>query len=190
MIGICGNIGSGKTTVARIFANLGARYLSADELGWKVLPKISAGLKREFGTNFFSDGKVDRKKLAEIVFANKEKLDRLNRLSHPILIKSLLRELARIKSGIVVVDGALLFDWPKVYKKIDFPILVVAKRKLKKMRTIKRGISENLFNKIISVQKSEKEMAQMAKDIIRNNGTLASLEKRCRKLFEELRNDC
>ncbi len=190
MIGIGGNIGSGKTTVARIFANLGAHYLSADELGWKVLPKISADLKREFGSGFFSRGNIDRKKLAEIVFADKEKLYRLNRLSHPILTKNLIRELERIKSGIVVIDAALLFNWPEVYKMVDFPVLVVAKRRLKKLRALRRGINEKLFDQIMDAQKSEEEMAPMAKFVIRNDGTLSALEKRCRRIFEELKNDC
>jgi len=190
VIGVGGNIGSGKTTVSQIFREFGAHCISADEIGWRVLPEIKEKLKENFGAQIFTKDTVDRKKLREVAFRSKENLRILNSLSHPILIKNLVTELKKIKSGMVVIDAALLFDWPEVYKMVDFPILVRAKKSLMRKRALQRGIDEKIFNQILTTQKSENEMAQMARYIIVNNGTLAVLRKKCQKIFEEMKNDC
>jgi dephospho-CoA kinase len=190
IIGVGGNIGSGKTMVSRIFEKLGAYYISADEIGWEVLPEISYRLKNKFGSDVMVESAINRKKLRNIVFSNKDALDYLNQLSHPLLIKKILEQIGEIESGMVVVDAALLFDWPEIYKMIDFPILVVADTKLKEKRAVKDGIDRDLFRKILGFQKSEAKMSTQAKFIIKNNDTLNALKKKCQNIYKEIKNDC
>ncbi|MEO0143293.1 MAG: dephospho-CoA kinase, partial [candidate division WOR-3 bacterium] len=137
VIGVGGNIGSGKTTVARIFQSYGMKYISADRIGKSVLPEITRQLRRHLGEKIFSGSKLDKKKLRNLVFSNQKYLRILNQLSHPRLLKRLNDRLNGICSGMVVIDAALLFDWKDLLKKIDCPILVKASLTLKKERAQK-----------------------------------------------------
>lgn len=190
VIGVGGNIGSGKTTVAKIFRSMGAQYISADRIGWEVLQDIKPDLRRHFGNGVFIGGRVDREKLRNVVFSNPGNLRVLNQLSHPRLLKRIYKRLTNIRSGMVVIDAALLFFWSDLLKKIDYPILVKSRFKLKRMRALKKGIPPEVFEQIIRFQQSESQIAKKAKFVITNNGTLWQLKKQCQKIFKELKDDC
>jgi dephospho-CoA kinase len=190
IIGVGGNIGAGKTTVGKIFAELGVRYISADELGWKVLPEISGILRERFGEEIVMGKGIDKRRLREMVFSDKNNLGFLNRVSHPLLLKRVCAALESVRSGIVVIDAALLFDWPEVYRLVDYSILVRARRDLMAQRAAEKGIGQELFNKIISMQKDEKEMRKMASFVIENNRSIGALRERCQQIYEEISHDC
>ncbi len=190
VIGVGGNIGSGKTTVAKIFQSYGMRYISADKIGWSVLPEIAPELRNTFGKQIFCGSKVDRKKLRDVVFADSLSLKTLNKLSHPKILRKIFQKLNSVRTGAFVIDAALLFDWCRLLKRVDIPILVKAPKHLKKKRAQQRGIPTRVFEQILRSQKREVEMAKKAKYIINNNGTLAELKKQCQKIFKELKNDC
>jgi dephospho-CoA kinase len=190
VIGVGGNIGTGKTTVAKIFSDLGGKYIAADEIGWRVLPEITDVLKREFGKKIMSGGKIDKGKLRDLVFSDAHDLEFLNRTSHPILTKRIIDEAKAVKSGIVVVDAALLFDWPDVYEMTDYSILVKAQRETMLSRAKSKGIGDQLFERIVSKQKSEQEMMTMASYVVENNGTMAELREKCKEIYEEINDDC
>lgn len=190
VVGVGGNIGSGKTTVAKIFKSWGMRYISADRIGKSILPEIADKLKSHFGNDIITGKKIDRKKLLRIVFSNKRNLKILNSLSHPKLLEKINRKIDGIHSGFVVIDAALLFDWPELLKRVDYPILVKAPLELKRERARKRGIPEKIFYHILKNQKKEFEMAQSAKFVIENSGTFRQLKRQCQKILKELKNDC
>ena len=190
IIGVGGNVGTGKTTVCKIFEDLGVYYISADEIGWEVLAEISDALKKKFGEEIINSGPINKRKLRAIIFSNRENLKFLNELSHPILTKKILARIKNIKSGMIVIDAALLFDWPEIYKKVDHSILVMAEDHVKAERAREKGIDQNLFKQILGFQKRDYEMAQQAKFIIKNNATIMSLKKQCQNIYEEIKNDC
>jgi len=190
VIGVGGNIGTGKTTVSKMFAELGARYVSADEIGWEVLPEIVEELEAEFGKAIVSGRKVNKEKLREVVFTDGEKLRFLNRTSHPLLTRRIIGQVEAIRSGKVVIDAALLFDWPEVYDIVDYPILVRSKRELMLSRAKAKGISEKLFESIVSLQRNDEEVLGMASYVIENNGTMSELRTRCQLIYEEISHDC
>ncbi|MEO0129410.1 MAG: dephospho-CoA kinase [candidate division WOR-3 bacterium] len=190
VIGVGGNIGSGKTTVAKIFQSYGMKYISADRIGKSILPEIADQLRSYFGKDIFSGKKIDRRKLRSIVFSDPKYLKILNNLSHPRLIEKINKEIDGIDKGMVVVDAALLFDWPALLKKVDFPILVKAAIEIKQKRAQKRGIPKKIFFSILKSQKKESEMTKAAKYVIENNGTLWQLKRQCQKIVKELKNDC
>jgi dephospho-CoA kinase len=190
IIGVGGHIGTGKTTTCKIFEDLGAHYISADEIGWEVLPDIADALEKRFGKIIMKKTAIDKKKLRDIVFSKKEHLQFLNRLSHPHLVKKILERLEKIKSGVVVIDAALLFDLPGVYERVDYPILVTADDTRKQERARAKGIDSVLFQKILDAQQSEQAMKQKAKYIIKNNGTMDALKEQCQTIYEEICNDC
>jgi dephospho-CoA kinase len=190
VIGIGGKIGTGKTTVAKIFRDLGAQYISADEIGWEVLPEITDVLQNELGKGIMLGAKIDKRKLRELVFTDAQKLEFLNRVSHPILTRRIIERVREIESGVVVIDAALLFDWPEVYETVDFSILLTARRELMLERAKAKGMSSRLFMQIMEQQKSEQEMREMASYLIENNGTIAELREKCKVIYKEISHDC
>lgn len=188
IIGVGGSIGSGKTTVSRILESFGMHYISADEIGWEVLPEIAQTLRQRFGDKIMDGDTVNRKRLAEYIFANQEHLDFLNALSHPLLVKKLKERLDDAPGFMTVIDAALLFDWPEIMDVIDCAILVVADEEKKEQRILGTGMDPVLYKNIRAKQKGDKELSQHAHFIIRNNGTVASLQEQCRSIFKEIQN--
>lgn len=113
IIGLTGGIGSGKTTVAKMFNDLGIPVYIADDAGRKVLnlPKAINALLETFGKKVFTDGLPDRKKIAALVFSNPEKLSQLNRIVHPLVKKDFDLWLKQNnQSPFVIREAAILFE--------------------------------------------------------------------------------
>lgn len=190
VIGVAGAICSGKTVVSKIFQQLGAHYISADKIGWQVLPDIADELKERFGEDIMSGMTIDRKKLRDIVFANNDNVAFLNQLSHPRLVKRLIETVARMSKGIVVVDAALLFEWPRVLDIVDYPILIVAQEHRQRERAVTQGMDETTFERILQAQKYRALMKEKAAYVIENNGTMDELKKKCEEIYQEIQRDC
>ena len=190
VVGLAGNVGSGKTTAARMFVDMGASCISADEIGWEVLPEISLMLQRRFGEEIMKGRSVDKKKLRDVIFTDRTKLDYLNQLSHPLLVKKIVEKISDVKSGIVVVDAALLFDWSEICALTDYTILMTARDDIMMARAKEKGIDERMFSMIRSMQKDEKDLSGNADFVIRNNGTLAELRKECEEIYRRIKDDC
>lgn len=191
MIGIGGKIGSGKSTAADIFRELGATVISADEIGREVLPEIAPALKKRFGEEIMrtSGCMVDRKRLRELVFADRAGLAFLNRLSHPLLKKKIVARIKGHRSGILVIDAALLFDWPDITARCDYTILVTAQPDRMQARAATKGIDRYEFSRIESMQSDNASMAAKADFVIRNEGTLDELRTECRAVLERIEDD-
>jgi len=117
VLGVVGAIASGKTSLARMLGEMGARVVSGDQIGHRVLetPEVKKALVESFGRSVCaSDGRVDRRKLAAIVFEREEDLRMLERLSHPLIVEGIRNEIEQARrSGSVpgvVVDAALLYE--------------------------------------------------------------------------------
>ncbi len=190
VIGVGGCIGSGKTTVSKIFAEYGAQYISADEIGWEVLEEIKEELKVAFGNDIMKNNNIDRKELREVVFSNIKHLKTLNGLSHPLLKEKLIHRLNAITRGLVVIDAALLFSWPDILTHIDIPVLVKADEQHRERRVREDGMNGETFLKIQNMQKRDKETEPHARYVITNNGSLEDLRLQCRKIYEEITGGC
>ncbi len=190
VVGVGGNIGTGKTTVVSAFRELGAQCIGADELGWEVLPEIVDVLKREFGEEIVNGCDIDRKRLRDMVFSDRRKLRVLNRVSHPLLVKRIIGRVEKARPGIVVIDAALLFDWPQVLRIVDIAILVRSPRSKMVGRARAKGITPRLFSSILSTQKKEREMARKAHIVIDNDGTKTQLRRKCRTIYRRIADDC
>ena len=115
IIGLSGGIGTGKSTVAGFLKELGAAVIDADSVGHRVLemPEVKAQLIATFGPDIlYSQGSVDRQRLAAIVFANQEALARLNHIMHPPIRRQVEKELEehRIQGAVVAVIEAPLLE--------------------------------------------------------------------------------
>ncbi len=173
-IGITGNIGSGKTTVSKIFELLGVPVFYADDAAKKVMINdevLVKGIKSAFGEQaYFNDGTLNRKYIASIVFNDKEKLDTLNSLVHPATFRAFDAWVANITGApYVLKEAALLFESDS-YKMCDYTIMVQAPLEMRIDRVMKRdGLTRGEIEKRNARQFSEEKKASLANYIIKND---------------------
>lgn len=189
-IGLTGLIGSGKTEVARVFASLGANVLSGDELGKEAIKTDSVlfyRLVNEFGRSILNkNGTLNRRALGKIAFSSSQLTEKLNRLVHPVLLRHLDARLeASGQAHHIVVDAALLVYWG-YHKKMDATILVSSTRANRANRLRARGLSEEEIQQRSRSQLSESALRRAADIVIRNDKSLADLQRRARKLYLRL----
>ena len=140
IIGLTGGIGSGKSTVAKIFQSLGVPIYYSDDQAKTITnkPETLAQIKNIFGNDIFENGILNRKKLGDIVFNDSEKLKQLNAIIHP-LVKIDFEEWLQTKQTFpfVIKESALLIEISD-YKNCDFVITVIASLENRIERVMKR----------------------------------------------------
>ncbi|MEO0078208.1 MAG: dephospho-CoA kinase [candidate division WOR-3 bacterium] len=186
LIGIGGNMGAGKTTVANELVRYGAKVIDADELGWSILNKGTPEYRavvRTFGRSILTkSGRIDRRALADVAFASRTNLNKLNRIVHPTLIARVRREIDRHKKGLVVVDAALLFYWG-LDKEMDVSILVTAPERLKVERMTQIGMSAEQVKARLRLQQPDLSVWRRADFVFENKGSMAELRRKTRALW-------
>jgi dephospho-CoA kinase len=172
-IGITGGIGTGKTTVCKVFEMLGVPVFYADVAAKLVMRSdviLKEGIIRIFGKDSYtSGGELDRKYLADIVFNDNKKIEQLNSLVHPAVFRAFDTWLAVQKSTYVLKEAALLFETGS-YKSCNYTLLVTAPKELRIKRVIQRdAVSEEQVLSRMSKQLSDEEKAKLADFIITND---------------------
>jgi len=139
-IGLTGGIGSGKSTVARIFEVLGIPVYYADDSAKRLMNEnreLKERIKEHFGSSVYSDGQLDRKQLAAMVFSNPEKLDQLNALVHPATLADAQAWLQQQKAPYAIKEAALIFE-SGAQQFLDKVIGISAPAPLRIQRAMKR----------------------------------------------------
>jgi dephospho-CoA kinase len=172
-VGITGGIGSGKSTVCKIFKLLGVPVFEADIVAKQLQnthPKIKEGLIRLFGEVIYTDdGVVDRKKLASIIFNNEFQLSKVNELIHPIVREEFEIWMKMQNSPYIVHEAAILFE-SGFYKLMDFTILVSAPEGQRIKRVVERdGVNENIVLERIKKQWNDFEKQKLASIVLNND---------------------
>ena len=194
LVGLTGSIATGKSTVSRMFAHLGARVLDADLLAREVvMPGQPAYLKivEEFGQAVVQeDGTLDRKGLGAIVFAEPARRKRLEEITHPAIAARQQRILSVLEEeafeGIVIWDVALLFETGGVAK-VDRVVVVYADPETEVARLIARdGMAEADARARIASQMPVAEKAKRAHYVIDNSGDRAHSEGQVKAVYEAL----
>jgi dephospho-CoA kinase len=144
-IGITGNIGSGKTTVSKLFEVLGIPVFYADKAAKNIMtadPLLVANIRKTFGdAAYLTDGNLDRKYIANIVFNDDKELAKLNALTHPAVFRAFDAWVAGVKNApYVLKEAALLFESTS-YKMCDYSLLVTAPLDMRIERVTKRDKS-------------------------------------------------
>lgn len=172
-IGLTGNIGSGKSTVAEIFKIIGIPVFSADAIGKQALNRESNKEKliSVFGNTIFSPDKtVNKKKLASIVFSDKHKLEELNNIIHPIVRSDYQQWLKNHTDKKYILHEAAILIESGFYTMFEKIILVTSPEKLRTNRVMKRdGTDLNQIKERMNNQMKESDKTRYADYIIKNN---------------------
>lgn len=186
LVGIGGNIGSGKSTIANELRRYGAKVIDADQLGWSLLHRNTAEYRKlvaAFGRTILTKGgQVDRRALGRVAFASRTSLRKLNAIMHPPLIERVREEIARNKKGLVVVDAALLFQWG-LHTEMDVSILVTAPDRLKVRRMVESGLTEEEARQRLALQEPDSKVWRKADFVLENKGSFAELRRKSRALW-------
>lgn len=193
IVGITGNPGSGKTTVAGIFAKRGAEVIDADKITHSLLLyniKIVKKLIESFGKDILdARGKIDRKKLAEVAFANRRNWMLLCKIVHPEIIKIIkekIREASQRNIELLVVDAPLLFE-TGLDKIADYTVFVTAKSEQQFERAKRRlGISGKECKRRLSYLLPYKERIRKADFVLDNSKTIKFAERQVKKIWKRI----
>lgn len=189
-LGLSGGIGSGKSTVAKIFADLGAVVIDADAIAKEVLEPGQVGYENVllgFGETLLDTfGNIDRKILASLVFQDAEKLLKLESIVHPAVIArvSEIRE-SLPDTSIVVYDTPLLVE-KQLQDQFDKVLIVSADEDIRKERLVQRGldladIEARMANQVTDIQRTA-----VADFVIVNNGSMKELQEQVAKVWQQL----
>ncbi|HEX5436271.1 MAG TPA: dephospho-CoA kinase [Gemmatimonadaceae bacterium] len=195
-VGLTGNIGSGKSTVARRFSTHGATIIDADQLSRRAVeadtPALRAIAERWGPDVLASDGTLDRAALRERVFQDPAELEALNAIVHPEVARLRDEELsAALERGdrIVVSDIPLLFE-RRLVDRFDRIVLVDAPRSMRLDRLVRdRGLSTTEAMHMIAAQMPAELKRARADHIIDNSGALEELYRRTDEVWRALERD-
>ena len=173
-VGVTGGIGSGKTTVCKIFEQLNIPVYYADSEAKRLMTfnkELKSQIKSLLGKEaYYGNGRLNREYVASIVFSDKEKLTQLNHIVHPAVRKDALKWSNSQKSKYTLQEAALLVENGS-YKQLDYLIVVTAPVEMRIKRVLKRDKSNfDQVKRRIDNQLSEKEKKKVADFIIDNSG--------------------
>jgi len=184
-IGLTGNIGSGKSTVARLFAELGVPTFDADHVGHALLEsdeEVKKKVIKIFGQEILVDQRINRPDLGKIVFEDSKKRTQLEQILHPAILDTIngrimdLPDLPKVHYS--VVEGALIYE-AGLEEAFDYVILVAADKKI----AIERATKNLNMKKADVIKRMNAQVPQIKKEkladfVIVNNGTMEELKHR------------
>jgi len=189
-LGLTGGIGSGKSTAARMFADLGATVIDADAIAKEVLEPGQLGhesIVNKFGDEILdSSGNVDRSALAAKVFENSAELKELEDIVHPAVASKVLEIRESLPAGTTVVYDTPLLVEKKLQDQFDQVVVVLAPEPLRTQRLIDRGLAERDIAARMSKQASDDQRREVANFVIDNVGSLAQLRAQVQNVWNQI----
>lgn len=195
LVGITGMIASGKSTVAKLYKEMGAYLLDADKIGHQLLNNntIKKRIIDTFGREVLDEkGAIDRKKLADIVFSNGEKLEQLNEITEKPITSILREKIMELQDagfpGIIVIDAALLPKW-ELRKVMDVIVLVESpKWQLKNRLVRQRGYaSDDAERRIKAQEKIFVDFHPQKSIVVKNNGDFLELRSNAMAVWMQIK---
>jgi dephospho-CoA kinase len=191
MIGLTGGIGSGKSTVAAMFAEFGVPVLDLDQVGRKLVTtddECLCQLVAAFGKKILqADGSLNRKEIAAFCFSDDHETARLNAIMHPLIRREEGRWLDQQQSDYVIIEASVLLE-SGGEKRMDAVIVILADQAIRLQRVLSRGHQNAMeFHSILARQCDDNMRERMADYVIDNNGSLQQLRKHVLAVYSALR---
>ena len=198
IVGLTGGIASGKDTVAVMFKKLGAEIIDADKIANGL---INAGISGDnipakvvgfFGKDILNNcRRIDRKRLADIVFKDRKKLERLNCITHPEIIKIIKKKIALAapcsdEGSVVIINAPLIVEAEAISLVNRLIVVSVSTENQIARLTARASLTEEEACRRINAQLPIKEKEKFADFIIDNNNGLKETEKQVKKIWKEL----
>lgn len=190
IVGLTGGIGSGKSTIAKMFAEQGIDYIDADDIAREVVaigsPCLEA-IEARYGKHILlNDGTLDRRKLRHIIFEDVTEKTWLESLTHPVINNRLIEHLANSKSLYVLLVHPLLFETQK-NQICDYTVAITVAENIQVQRVCSRdNIEEKVANSIIASQMADESRREQADSVIENSGCETDLDAKILTLHQQL----
>lgn len=185
-VGLTGGIGCGKTTIAKVFAQLNIPVIDADEIAHRLVavgqPAL-ARIQQEFGADILSpDGSLDRKKLRQLIFSDPNQKQKLESILHPLVYQAILAELKQLNAPYCIICIPLLFE-TNMSHFVDRVLVVdcAVETQIERVRS-RDNLTVESIQSIIDSQVSRAFRIEKADDLIENSGTDDKLAERVKKL--------
>ncbi len=189
IVALTGGIGAGKSLAAQYFSELGARVVDADQLARVAIERGSEGFDEvilRFGEEITRNGDIDRKALAEIIFADPKAKEDLEAIIHPRVRDLFAEVVADLKADEILIYEIPLLVETAAAKNFDVVITVEADLELRKERLRKRGMFISEIERRIASQASSEERIALADYVLINDGDEDGLLRAVENLWEEL----
>jgi dephospho-CoA kinase len=185
-VALTGGIGSGKSTVAEFFDELGAFVIDSDQLARDVVERGTPGYEAvlaAFGDDILTDGEINRAKLAEIVFKDAAARATLESIIHPLVRDAAEKTVRNLPSDAVVINQIPLLVETDGAKRFDFVITVSADEDVRRRRLIERGMKDYEITKRLAAQVDDTAREAIAHFVIRNNSSIEELRQAIQVLW-------
>lgn len=194
VVGLTGSLSTGKSTVASMLEEKGAKRLDADAIVHRIMRPRGACFEAvvdAFGEDILNRGAIDRRKLGTLVFKDFKKLDKLVGIIHPVVKKELREKVQgykkRFKRAVIVIDVPLLFE-SGLYRDVDVTLVVKTTRTVQLARaTGNFGLTTAEARRRIQAQWPLTKKIRMADIIIDNSGTREQTKKEVERIWQKLR---
>jgi dephospho-CoA kinase len=191
VVGLTGPIGAGKSTVAAMLRELGARVLDADAIARDEQSRGTTGysaIVQQFGTGVLGEDKeVDRRKLADVVFADPRRLEQLERILHPRVIARILEARKMLPDDQILVVEAIKLVETSLRSLCDRIWVVAASREQLLSRLASRGMSEAGVGARLAAQATDEQFRRAADVVIENDGDRDALRAAVAAAWSEVR---
>ena len=190
-VGITGGIGSGKTTVSSIFQELGVPVYNSDlRAKWLMAnhEPLKLELLKQFGSETYTDGHLNRAYLSKLVFGNSKKLTQLNNSVHPVVRNDFINWLEDKKGSKMIIKEAAILIESGAYKELDQIILVVCSEENRIKRVMLRDkVKSESVKQRIQFQMNDQEKLRLADHIINNEkDDLMILKEQIKSLYNKI----
>jgi len=196
VVAVTGGIGSGKTEVCKYFSALGVPVVDLDQIAHQMSTPGSIAMqavRATFGDEMFeADGRLNRTKLRELVFAEPDALDQLNQIMHPAIRAEAMRQIELNSAHpYVVLAIPLLVESRDDWQSVDHVLVIDCDEQTQLARVVQRSqLSETMAQAMISAQSSREERLAIADSVIVNDQTLDNLQEKVLEFHKNFSKTC
>jgi dephospho-CoA kinase len=189
VVALTGGIGSGKSTVGQIFAQLGAIVIDSDQLSRDVIERGSIGFNEvvaKFGDEILKNGEIDRQILASLVFKDPIKRSELEQITHPLIRKAFAKVVSSASPDSIIINQIPLLVESNHDYKFDHIITISAPESIRTERLIKRGLTNEQIKQRLQAQATDQMRENIADSVIFNEKSEQELTDQVEKIWEQL----